>query len=166
MSDSFENIIGDARSLGSCTYACSRGRGPVNRTTCRGCMFGDPVSCGDEMQQDLVRRCVCVAADSGSEHGDGAFGSVKIGEVATFPDAKADKAQALKVLEEAAEVFGAWQQFDDGDIYGLLTDAVLDECADVIQATCNLIAALGVTSFVSWMDDCRERNEERGRFDG
>lgn len=164
MSDSFENIIGDARSLGSCTYACSRGRGPVNRTTCRGCMFGDPVSCGDEMQQDLVRRCVCVAADSGSEHGDGAFGSVKIGEVATFPDAKADKAQALKVLEEAAEVFGAWQQFDDGEKSALSRWLVLAECADVIQATCNLLAGMGVTDFAPHMDMCRARNEERGRL--
>lgn len=98
------------------------------------------------------------------ERGDIAGSSVKIGEVATFPDAKADKAQALKVLEEAAEVFGAWQVYDDSDIYGLLTDAVLDECADVIQATCNLVAALGVTDFAPYMDDCRERNEERGRL--
>lgn len=108
MSDSFENIIGDARSLGSCTYACSRGRGPVNRNTCRGCMFGDPVTCCEEMNHDLVRRCKDVAFGIRFERLDIAGSSVKIGEVATFPDAKADKAQALKVLEEAAEVFGAW----------------------------------------------------------
>lgn len=35
--------------------------------------------------------------------------SVNIGEVATFPNALPGKEQALKVLEEAAEVFGAWQ---------------------------------------------------------
>ena len=165
MSDSFESIIGDARSLGSCTYACSRGRVPVNRTTCRGCMFGDPVSCGDERQQDLVRRCVCVAADSGSEHGDVAGRSVNIGEVATFPGAKADKAQALKVLEEAAEVFGAWQAFNadqDGNTSAIFL--LLDECADVIQATCNLVAGMGVTDFAPHMDMCRARNEERGRL--
>ena len=61
MNDSFESIISDAR-LNSCTYAHRRGNGPVNRTSCRGCMFGDPVSCGDEMYQDLVRRCKDVAA--------------------------------------------------------------------------------------------------------
>ena len=165
MCDSFEQIAYDAR-LSSCTYAHRRGHGPVSRTTCRGCMFGDPVTCDEEMQHDLVRRCVRVAADSGCEHGDGAGGSVNIGKVATFPGAKADKAQALKVLEEAAEVFGAWQVYDDSDIYGLLTDVVLDECADVIQATCNLIAELGVTDFAPNMEECRERNEERGRFDG
>ena len=90
--------------------------------------------------------------------------SVNIGEVATFPGVLPSKEQALKVLEEAAEVFGAWQVYDDGDIYGLLTDAVLDECADVIQATCNLVAALGVTDFASYMDMCKRRNEERGRL--
>lgn len=164
MSDSFENIIGDARSLGSCTYACSRGRGPVNRNTCRGCMFGDPVTCCEEMNHDLVRRCKDVAFGIRFERLDIAGSSVKIGEVATFPDAKADKAQALKVLEEAAEVFGAWQQFDDGEKSALSRWLVLAECADVIQATCNLLAGMGVTDFAPHMDMCRARNEERGRM--
>lgn len=162
--DSFENIIGDARSLGSCTYACSRGRGPVNRNTCRGCMFGDPVTCCEEMNHDLVRRCKDVAFGIRFERGDIAGSSVKIGEVATFPDAKADKAQALKVLEEAAEVFGAWQQFDDGEKSALSRWLVLAECADVIQATCNLLAGMGVTDLAPHMDMCRARNEERGRM--
>ena len=164
MSDSFENIIGDARSLGSCTYACSRGRGSVNRNTCRGCMFGDPVTCCEEMNHDLVRRCKDVAFGIRFERLDIAGSSVKIGEVATFPDAKADKAQALKVLEEAAEVFGAWQQFDDGEKSALSKWLVLAECADVIQATCNLLAGMGVTDFAPHMDMCRARNEERGRM--
>ena len=164
MSDSFEEIIGDARSLGSCTYAHRRGSGPVNNATCRGCMFGDPVTCGEEMEHDLVRRCAHVAAGIGSERGDGAGGSVNIGEVATFPGVKADKAQALKVLEEAAEVFGAWQQFDDGEKSALSRWLVLAECADVIQATCNLLAGMGVTDFAPHMDMCRARNEERGRM--
>lgn len=166
MSDSFEEIIEDARSLGQCTYAHRRGSGPVNNATCRGCMFGDPVTCGEEMKHALVRRCAHVAADTGSEHGDGAGGSVNIGEVATFPGVKADKAQALKVLEEAAEVFGAWQQFDDGESPALSRWLVLAECADVIQATCNLLAGMGVTDFVPYVDMCRTRNKERGRFDG
>ena len=84
--------------------------------------------------------------------------SVNIGEVATFHGVKPDKAQALKVLEEAAEVFGAWQAFDDYEL--------LYECADVIQATCNLVAAFGVSDFAPYMEECRIRNEERGRFDG
>lgn len=163
MSDSFEEIIYDAK-LSSCTYAHRRGNGPVNRTTCRGCMFGDPVSCDEKMRSDIVRRCVCVAADSGCEHGDVAGGSVSIGEVATFPGAKADKAQALKVLEEAAEVFGAWQQFDDGKSPALSRWRVLAECADVIQATCNLLSGMGVADFTPYVAMCRTRNEERGRM--
>ena len=90
--------------------------------------------------------------------------SVNIGTVACMDAGWTEKETAVKVLEEAAEVFGAWQVYDDSDIYGLLTDAVLDECADVIQATFNLVAALGVTDFASYMDMCKRRNEERGRL--
>lgn len=164
MSDSFEKIIEDAW-LGPCHYARTRGSGPGDSIRCLGCMFAGPGSCDEKMRSDLVHRCVCVAADTGSEHGDGAGGSVNIGEVATFPGAKADKAQALKVLEEAAEVFGAWQ-YDDIKSSAISRWRVLAECADVIQATCNLIAGMGVTDFAPHMDMCRARNEERGRFDG
>lgn len=166
MSDSFEEIIEDARSLGSCTYAHRRGSGPVNNATCRGCMFGDPVTCRDEMDHDLVRRCKDVAFGISFKHGEIAGCSVKIGEVETFPDAKADKAQALKVLEEAAEVFGAWQALDTGECSSRKRIDVLNECADVIQAVANLIDAMGERDFAPYMDACRERNEERGRFDG
>ncbi len=165
MSDSFEKIIEDAW-LGPCGYARTCGSGPDDSIRCLGCMFAGPGSCDEKMRSDLVRRCVCVAADTGSEHGDGAGGSVNIGEVATFPGVKADKAQALKVLEEAAEVFGAWQQFDDGESPALSRWLVLAECADVISATCNLIAGMGVADFIPYVAMCRTRNEERGRFDG
>ena len=170
MSDSFEEII-EGACLGPCRYARTRGSGPGDSIRCIGCMFSGPGSCDEKMRSDLVRRCKDVAAGeprSGCEVADDKIAgrSVSIGEVATFPGAKADKAQVLKVLEEAAEVFGAWQEADDYGFADFLVEPVLDECADVIQATCNLIAALGATSFVSWMDDCRERNEERGRFDG
>ena len=92
--------------------------------------------------------------------------SVNIGEVATFPNALPGKEQALKVLEEAAEVFGAWQAFNadqDGNTSAIFL--LLDECADVIQAVSNLVAALNVVDFAPYMDACRERNEKRGRFD-
>ena len=35
-----------------------------------------------------------------------------LGEVRTFPDVRADKTQALKPLEEAAEAYAAWQVLD------------------------------------------------------
>lgn len=94
--------------------------------------------------------------------------AVKIGTVQTFIDVKPDKAQALKVLEEAAEVFGAWQLWDDLDpddkFDGFNAACLMSECADVIQATCNLIAAYGVTDFTTFMETCRKRNVERGRM--
>ena len=163
MSDSFEEIIEDAW-LYPCDYSRRRGAGPADDVRCICCMFVGPKSCGEKMRSDLVRRCEDVAASIGCKHGDGAGGSVNIGEVATFPDAKADKAQALKVLEEAAEVFGAWQAGYDHDHPNPSRWPILDECADVIQAVCNLVAAYGVTDFAPYMDMCRRRNEERGRL--
>jgi len=97
---------------------------------------------------------------------------VGIGDVETFPNVQADKAQALKVLEEAAEVFGACQNVvgcfrcDACDARSICSPrrSLLDECADVIQATCNLLAALGVDDFTHEMERCRLRNAERGRM--
>ena len=94
--------------------------------------------------------------------------SVKIGEVETFTDVKPDKAQALKVLEESAEVFGAWQDWHLRDpetfLYAQKRRALFDECADVIQATCNLLAALEMDDFTEVMKQCKRRNEKRGRL--
>lgn len=77
----------------------------------------------------------------------------------TFREVRDDKAQALKPLEEAAEVFGAWQDCDD--IHDLI-----DECLDTVQAIANLLAAVGATqgevdAAIRRMD---ERNCERGRL--
>ena len=38
---------------------------------------------------------------------------VILGSVATFDGVAPDKAQALKVLEEASEVYNAWQVWDE-----------------------------------------------------
>ena len=94
--------------------------------------------------------------------------AVKIGIVQTFQNVKPDKAQALKVLEEAAEVFGAWQLLEDVDPYAdedtFGAVPLMNECADVIQATCNLLAAYGVVDFTDFMEAFRRRNVERGRM--
>ena len=99
---------------------------------------------------------------------------VTIPPVRTFEGVEADKAQALKPLEEAAEVFAAWQEHDrtkswgdDWDEFLAHNDAALslvDECCDVIQAVCNLLAALGVTDLTEAMAACERRNRERGRY--
>ena len=64
----------------------------------------------------------------------------------------------LKPIEEAAEIFGAWQEGD--------REKTLDECADAIQAIANLCQALGQYDMTPYMVRCRERNEARGRIYG
>lgn len=93
---------------------------------------------------------------------------IKLGGVRAFPGAVPDKAQTLKVLEEAAEVFGAWQLMRDTVESGLNAKYekadLIDEIADTIQACCNLAAALGVYDLTPYLARCEERNRERGRY--
>lgn len=71
-----------------------------------------------------------------------------------FADIRRDKVQALKPLEEAAEVYAAWQDCetwateleDFAPKACAEAQALLDECMDVLQATVNLVAAYGYTS--------------------
>ena len=77
-----------------------------------------------------------------------------------FNDVSDSKGQALKPLEEAAEVFGAWQGSDGR------RDRLIDECMDTVQATANLLAAIGATqgevdAAIERMDG---RNGDRGRL--
>lgn len=85
--------------------------------------------------------------------------------VRPFPGVRDSKEQALKPLEEAAEAFGAWQDYDSShgptrESYRIKT---VDECADVIQAAVNLAAAMGVSDMTEAMLDCYRRNHARGR---
>ena len=80
------------------------------------------------------------------------------------------KAQALKPLEEAAEVFGAWQAsgIDGSDsITPEMREDIVYECFDTIQACVNLMESIGTTDA-----ELREasskvyaNNVERGRYD-
>ena len=87
---------------------------------------------------------------------------VRIPPVRCFAGVAPDKAQALKPLEEAAEVLGALQSTHLPE--DRRREQILAECADVIQATLNLVAALGVEDFRPWMKECERRNRERGRI--
>lgn len=99
--------------------------------------------------------------------------------VRVFDEVDADKEHALKPLEEASEVHGAWQEWDywhDRDIeerhpdidlavmLEIYRESVVDECCDTISAMCNLLAALGVHDLTEPMRRCRERNARRGRI--
>lgn len=95
---------------------------------------------------------------------------MKLGNVRTFPDVQADKAQALKPLEEAAEVYEAWKCYqgvkDDGTVLEICTLVdLLNEVADCITACCNLAAALGVEDMRPYLEAAEWRNAERGRYE-
>ena len=88
---------------------------------------------------------------------------VNIGTVRTFPGVLPDKAQALKVVEEAAEVFSAWEQWgsiEDEGVRGML----VAELADCVTACANLAAALGVYDLARAVKEAEVRNIERGRY--
>lgn len=80
------------------------------------------------------------------------------------------KAQAMKPLEEAAEVFGAWQAsgIDGSDsITPEMREDIVYECFDTIQACVNLLESIGTTD-AELRDSARkvyENNVERGRYD-
>lgn len=89
-------------------------------------------------------------------------------------DMGTDKEAALKPLEEAAEAFGAWQNLDGykrnkyvmGEAMAALRSSVVYECADVIQATCNLLSRLDVAQaeLDEAMRAVHESNARRGRY--
>lgn len=87
--------------------------------------------------------------------------------VRVFDDVEPSKAQVVKIAEEWGEVYSAWEDWwneqpgDDGDE---LAELLVGECADLIQATCNLLASLGVTDLTEAMAACRKRNADRGRI--
>lgn len=94
-----------------------------------------------------------------------------------FDKPDAPKAQALKPLEEADEVFGAWQECDDMRLSPIMTarrvfrqdligQDLIDECMDVVQAVVNLLDAEGFTQedVDAAIERCNERNRERGRL--
>lgn len=88
-----------------------------------------------------------------------------------FRKVEDSKPQALKPLEEAAEIYGAWQKYDDmqyapESICKVFREELIDECMDTVQAAANMLAALGTTqgeadAAIRRMD---ERNEGRGRL--
>lgn len=88
-----------------------------------------------------------------------------------FNDVSDGEGQALKPLEEAAGVFGAWRKCDGMRYAATATreafrEDLIDGCVDAVQAIANLLAAVGATqgevdAAVKRMD---ERNGDRGRL--
>lgn len=94
---------------------------------------------------------------------------VDVGKVRVFPGVMPSKQQALKIIEEAAEVYAAWQEFDSWkdrpSVSAYEKQDLLDEIADVIQAACNLASSLGISDLKPYMHKCEQRNRDRGRYD-
>ena len=87
-----------------------------------------------------------------------------------------DKEAAVKVLEEAAEVYAAWQTYErmtknerlqakwERECNDEQRDVLADELADVIQAACNLADRYDI-DLASAMMRCEDRNRARGRYE-
>lgn len=84
---------------------------------------------------------------------------------ATPFDMGTDKQKALKPLEEAAEVFGAWQAYKAEGTACARKSAVY-ECCDAIQATANPMYHIGADNdeVADMMRKVTERNRSRGRY--
>lgn len=89
---------------------------------------------------------------------------VNVGTVRAFPGVLPDKAQALKVVEEAAEAFSAWERYVDPDD-AFVRGTLVAELADCITACANLAASLGVYDLARAVKEAELRNEERGRYE-
>lgn len=115
------------------------------------------------MQNDPVKEAEEICEQITPPEQDREPKPVHVGDVKPFPNVKPDKAQALKVLEEAAEVFGAWQEWEQAkDNYS--KKRLFHEIADVMQACVNLLAAYNVENFHLYVQICEERNRARGRY--
>lgn len=96
---------------------------------------------------------------------------VNVGKVSVIRDGGSPKERARKLVEEAAEAFSAWERWERADAeYDLAAiDAaereIAEECADVITAACGLVWSIyGVdTDIAKDMEECKRRNEKRGR---
>lgn len=81
-----------------------------------------------------------------------------------------EKESALKPLEEAAEVYGAWQDMtrymQDYPIMGggYLRNVLADEIADCITACCNLANRYNI-DLQAAIDRVEKSNVERGRYE-
>ena len=88
---------------------------------------------------------------------------VRVGSVRRFDDLWKVAYAYSDFKRREIEVFYAW------DAWALnqaeeKRERLLDSCADVIQATLNLVAAMGVEDFRPYMKACERRNRERGRI--
>lgn len=89
-------------------------------------------------------------------------------DVSTFRTDCTDKEQAKKVLEEAAETYGAWETLGRPWANFIpcerLLDALADELADTITACANLADRYGL-DLQAALGRVERKNRERGRYE-
>ena len=101
---------------------------------------------------------------------------VNVGKVSVIRNGGSPKERARKLVEEAAEAFSAWERFDrayeeyDLEAIDAAEREIAQECADVITAACGLLWSIyckdtydGDTDITLDLEECKLRNEERGR---
>lgn len=88
---------------------------------------------------------------------------VRVGSVRRFDDLRKVAYAYSDFKRREIEVFYAWDAWVLNQTEEK-RERLLDECADVIQATLNLVAALGVEDFRPYLKACERRNRERGRI--
>lgn len=83
-----------------------------------------------------------------------------------------DKEAALKPLEESAEVFGAWQEYEEfwhnlymveEDVRWMIEEQLENEIADCITACVNLAERHGL-DLQTALERVEKHNRERGRY--
>jgi len=89
---------------------------------------------------------------------------LNVGTVRTFDEVAPDKDQAKKILEEAAELYGAWDIWRKNQGHGDEIQDIKDEACDLITAVSNLLKSIGVTDIQKDMKACESRNREKGRI--
>lgn len=110
------------------------------------------------VSQDALQSAILYAVGFGDDDR-----LIQMGAVQPFDAVPTPHDTVRKLVEEAAEVFGAWEIYDDcpeRDSYNDLTA----EIADVIQCVANLMAGIGIHDARSIIKACRERNVRRGRI--
>lgn len=88
---------------------------------------------------------------------------VRVGSVRRFDDLWKVEYAYSDFQRREIEVFYAWDAWVLNQTEEK-RERLLDSCADVIQATLNLVAALGVEDFRPYLKACEKRNRERGRI--
>lgn len=155
----------------------------INEIYCGGCealheLNGDKDSSEDSCRGRHCNNCHERALVKAAEFVEGRIRHLELRampdgvEWPRFDHIEPDKEHALKPLEEASEVYGAWQAMTSAElVHGgdcvlarLWRERALEECADVILATLNLVAALGVEDFRPYLMACERRNRNSGRI--